>query len=329
MMRRLALAAAIAFAPVTAHAQFATIGPTPAVSDNGDRLATTAWVNSLIAGGLTLASGKIWIGSAGNVATPQTPSGDATLALGGALTLATVNANVGSFGSATSCVSFTTNAKGLITAASAVTCTPAISSVTGLGTGVATALGVNVGSAGAPVLFNGAGGTPSSLALANATGLPTTGLTGALQAAQEPAHTGDCTNSAGSLALACTATGGVAFGYGAVTTTSSMTIAAGTGTLTTTSGTLRYQVRGKQTWFQLSVNITTNGTGATSIIVSGLPFTFNSDCAGSGRATLGTGKQIQFYAQSATAALTIWNFDNTYPASTGERLLVNGVCETT
>jgi hypothetical protein len=40
------------------------------------------------------------------------------------------------------------------------------------GTGVATALAVNIGSAGAPVLFNGAGGTPASLTLTNATGLP-------------------------------------------------------------------------------------------------------------------------------------------------------------
>lgn len=43
------------------------------------------------------------------------------------------------------------------------------------GTGVQTALGINTGSAGAPVLFNGAGGTPSSLTLTNATGLPVTG----------------------------------------------------------------------------------------------------------------------------------------------------------
>jgi len=40
------------------------------------------------------------------------------------------------------------------------------------GTGVATALAVNVGSAGAFTTFNGAGGTPSSLTLTNATGLP-------------------------------------------------------------------------------------------------------------------------------------------------------------
>lgn len=100
----------------------------------------------------------------------RTVSGDATLSAAGALTLATVNSNVGSFGSATQCVALTTNGKGLITAASAVTCTPAIASVTGLGTGVATALGTNIGSAGAPVLFDGAGGTPSSIDLTNATG---------------------------------------------------------------------------------------------------------------------------------------------------------------
>ena len=44
------------------------------------------------------------------------------------------------------------------------------------GTGVGTALAVNVGSAGAFTTFNGAGGTPSSLTLTNATGLPIAGL---------------------------------------------------------------------------------------------------------------------------------------------------------
>ena len=49
---------------------------------------------------------------------------------------------------------------------------PALGDVTGLGTGVATALAVNVGSAGAPVVLNGALGTPSSGNLANCTGYP-------------------------------------------------------------------------------------------------------------------------------------------------------------
>lgn len=49
-------------------------------------------------------------------------SGDATAAAGGATTLATVNANVGTFGSSTQCTVITVNAKGLITAASQTAC---------------------------------------------------------------------------------------------------------------------------------------------------------------------------------------------------------------
>lgn len=50
--------------------------------------------------------------------------------------------------------------------------------ITAFGTGVATALGVNVGSAGAFVTFNGALGTPSSGTLTNCTGLPNASVVG-------------------------------------------------------------------------------------------------------------------------------------------------------
>lgn len=179
MIRRIALAASLALLPGIASAQMAWIAPTPPITTNNDQIATTAYVQNVLGAGIPLASGKIFIGSASNLATPQTPSGDLTVSIGGVFTLQTVNANVGTFGSATQCATITTNAKGLITAASAATCTPAIGSVTGLGTGVATALGVNVGSAGAFVAFNGAGGTPSSITLTNGTGLPVgTGISG-------------------------------------------------------------------------------------------------------------------------------------------------------
>jgi hypothetical protein len=79
--------------------------------------------------------------------------------------------------------SFTTPALGTPSAGVLTSCTglPISTGVAGLGTGVATALAVNVGSAGAFVTFNGALGTPSSGTATNLTGLPlTTGVTGTL-----------------------------------------------------------------------------------------------------------------------------------------------------
>lgn len=150
MRRRLLLAALLLTAPAAHAGHRAVIAPTvSSATDSSDRIATTAWVNSFFASGASLANGKILIGSAGGIATPQTMSGDCTLAASGVITCTKTNG-----------VAFS----------SLATQVP--------GTGVAAALGVNIGSAGAPVLLNGVGGTPLSLTLTNATGLPLSGLSG-------------------------------------------------------------------------------------------------------------------------------------------------------
>lgn len=64
------------------------------------------------------------------------PSFDGSGNVTAAGTLASVNTNVGSFGSATQVGTFTVNGKGLITAAGNTTVTPAVGSITGLGTGI-------------------------------------------------------------------------------------------------------------------------------------------------------------------------------------------------
>jgi len=69
------------------------------------------------------------------------------------------------------------------------------------GTGVQTALGVNIGSAGAPVLFNGALGTPSSGTITNLTGTASININGTVGATTPAAGTFTTVTTTGNIEL--------------------------------------------------------------------------------------------------------------------------------
>ena len=138
-----------------------------------------------------------------------------------------------------------------------------------LGTGVATALAVNTGSAGAMVLFNGALGTPTSGTVTNLTGTASININGTVGATT--ASTGAFTTLTASTSLATSNSGTVsligtgAIAIGATTATTALTVGQ-----STVSQTTNIQAGATASASTKAINIGTGGlAGSTTTIIFG------------------------------------------------------------
>tara|TARA_R110000868_G_scaffold96010_7_gene264133 strand:- start:828 stop:2720 length:1893 start_codon:yes stop_codon:yes gene_type:complete len=104
-------------------------------------------------------------------------------------------------------------------------------------------------------------------------------------------------------------------------------ITAGTGTITTSSSTGRYIKTSKTVNIQMSITITTNGTGSISVIAS-LPYQASPfEFVLAGRNTT-TGKMLQAEIIPGANYIRIFNYDNSYPINVnGEILHISGIYE--
>ena len=162
---------------------------------------------------------------------------------------------------------------------------PIATGVSGLGTGVATALAVNVGSAGAPVVNGGVLGTPSSATLTNATGLPiATGVSGL------------GTGVATALAVNVGSAGAPVVNGGALGTPSS-------GTVTNLTGTASINING-------TVGATTPTTGAFTTLAASSSVTLSGGTANgvtylNGSKVLTSGSALTFDGSALGVSATV------------------------
>jgi hypothetical protein len=193
-----------------------------------------------------------------------------------------------------------TPASGTLTNATGL---PISTGLTGAGTGVLTALGVSVGSAGAFITNGGALGTPSSGTLTNATGLPpTTGIVG------WPSNSAGVLTNNGSGALSWAAAGGTG-----ANPTANVGLAAVNGSATTflrSDGAPALDQAIAPTWTGIHTfnNGVTTGTGASS----GTVFSYNS-------LTTGVGANL---SSSSVTSGTLLNIASTSTAAASSTLKV-------
>ena len=108
------------------------------------------------------------------------------------------------------------------------------------------------------------------------------------------------------------------------------TVTAATGSLTTVSATGAYCTIGKTVFIRFNISITTNGTGASAIVMT-LPFLQNGSYAnnqtiGYARESSLTGNMLQV-GTAASGFVNIFTYANGYPGGTGASILGTAIYE--
>jgi len=98
-------------------------------------------------------------------------------------------------------------------------------------------------------------------------------------------------------------------------------IAPAAGAITSYTATGKYTKIGQQVTISGYIKINDNGTGASYITVSGLPFVIGADGgSGSVRSSGLGGHIISIQAPNGASTFTMWKYDNTYPVGTNSTL---------
>jgi hypothetical protein len=103
------------------------------------------------------------------------------------------------------------------------------------------------------------------------------------------------------------------------------TVSSSSGTITTASASGYYYKTSNIITIVVVINITTNGTGAQSVVIS-LPIANNASFGGivTGRETNIGGKTVTGYVAAGSSSMAITNYDNTYPGSSGAVIRLTG-----